>query len=80
MRGSKRLRAAIAGAVAACCSAAYSQGVTQDKSSEVRVPAAGVTGKERLGDKASDEQRIDNCRVPMDRRGTKNRSESCDQK
>jgi hypothetical protein len=29
--------------------------------------------KERLSDKASDEQRVDNCRVPLDRRGTKPR-------
>ena len=27
------------------------------------------TGKERLVDKASDEQRVDNCKVPPDRRG-----------
>jgi hypothetical protein len=32
--------------------------------------AAGAkTSKERLSDKASDEQRVDNCRVPLDRRG-----------
>ena len=31
------------------------------------------TLKERLSDKASDEQRIDNCRVPLDRRGVKSR-------
>ncbi|HUH83431.1 MAG TPA: hypothetical protein VLX85_02415 [Stellaceae bacterium] len=31
------------------------------------------TLKERLSDKASDEQRVDNCRVPSDRRGTKPR-------
>ena len=32
--------------------------------------AAGVkTSKERLSDKASDEQRVDNCRVPVERRG-----------
>jgi hypothetical protein len=35
------------------------------------------TGKERLGDKASDEQRVDNCKVPQDRWGTKPRSASC---
>jgi hypothetical protein len=29
------------------------------------------TLKERLGDKASDEQRVDNCKVPLDRRGPK---------
>ncbi|MBV8651137.1 MAG: hypothetical protein JO255_06685, partial [Alphaproteobacteria bacterium] len=28
------------------------------------------TLKERLSDKASDEQRVDNCRVPPDQRGT----------
>lgn len=28
------------------------------------------TSKERLSNKAADEQRVDNCRVPFDRRGT----------
>jgi len=32
-----------------------------------------LTLKERLSDKASDEQRIDNCRVPRERRGTRPR-------
>lgn len=32
-----------------------------------------VTGKERLSDKASDEQRVDNCNVPADKRGSKPR-------
>ena len=32
-----------------------------------------LTLKERLSDKASDEQRIDNCRVPPERRGAKPR-------
>ena len=31
------------------------------------------TLKERLSDKASDEQRVDNCRVPPESRGTKPR-------
>lgn len=31
------------------------------------------TLKERLSDKASDEQRVDNCRVPRERRGVKPR-------
>ncbi|WP_232519248.1 hypothetical protein [Caballeronia insecticola] len=35
------------------------------------------TLKERLGDKASDEQRVDNCKVPADRRGTKVRPDTC---
>jgi hypothetical protein len=37
-----------------------------------------LTLKERLSDKASDEQRIDNCRVPLERRGAKPRPECAD--
>lgn len=41
----------------------------------VRVaPAAEVkTSKERLSDKATDDQRVDNCRVPPERQGPKPR-------
>ncbi|SAK68576.1 hypothetical protein AWB77_02753 [Caballeronia fortuita] len=35
------------------------------------------TLKERLGDKASDEQRVDNCHVPAAQRGTKVRPDTC---
>jgi hypothetical protein len=35
------------------------------------------TAKERLGSKASDEQRVDNCKVPLDRRGPKQRPDQC---
>jgi hypothetical protein len=35
------------------------------------------TAKERLGGKASDEQRVDNCKVPLDRRGSKPRPDDC---
>ena len=76
MSGSKHLRAAIAGTLAVWCSTAYCQGVAEDKSSGTRAP--GITAKERLGDKANDEQRVDNCKVPVDRRGTKDRPEQCD--
>jgi hypothetical protein len=38
----------------------------------------GETLKERLGDKASDEQRVDNCKVPVERRGTKVRPDNCE--
>jgi len=41
------------------------------------VPGPGQTGKERLGPKWSDEQRIDNCHVPFDKRGRKSRPDSC---
>ena len=36
-----------------------------------------LTGKERLGKKWDDEQRIDNCNVPVDKRGTKPRPGNC---
>jgi hypothetical protein len=36
-----------------------------------------LTGKERLGPKWTDEQRIDNCHVPIDKRGDKPRPSTC---
>ena len=36
-----------------------------------------LTGKERLGPKWTDEQRIDNCKVPVDKRGNKPRPIIC---
>jgi len=43
------------------------------------VPASGssLTGKERMGRKWMDEQRIDNCNVPTDKRGSRPRSSTC---
>lgn len=38
-----------------------------------RSPASADTLKERLSDKASDEQRVDNCHVPPEKRGPKPR-------
>jgi hypothetical protein len=35
------------------------------------------TGKERLGEKWKDEQRVDNCKVPLDKQGAKARPDSC---
>ena len=35
------------------------------------------TAKERLSGKASDEQRVDNCKVPLDLRGPKPRPDQC---
>jgi hypothetical protein len=35
------------------------------------------TLKERLGDKASDEQRVNNCKVPVEQRGSKPRPDRC---
>jgi hypothetical protein len=36
-----------------------------------------LTGKERLGEKWKDEQRLDNCKVPPDKRGARPRPDSC---
>jgi hypothetical protein len=58
-------------------------GLAQD-----RTPAGGnsatppntinpLTGKERLGRKWMDEQRIDNCKVPADKQGGRPRSSEC---
>lgn len=35
------------------------------------------TGKERLGGKASDEQRVDNCKVSPEQRGPRPRPDDC---
>ncbi|WP_152428786.1 hypothetical protein [Methylomonas sp. MK1] len=36
-----------------------------------------LTAKERLGSKAADNQRVNNCKVPLERRGGKIRPETC---
>ena len=60
-------------------SCAKAQNQRQD--STAIVPAAAprpvLTGKERLGKKWTDEQRIDNCHVPIEKRGTKPRPGVC---
>ena len=55
-------------------------GGASNKESEVRRVQAEPTrtGKERLGGKASDEQRMDNCKVPPDLRGPTPRPDDCD--
>ena len=46
---------------------------------DTAAPASGpsLTGKERLGKKWMDEQRLDNCNVPIDKRGRRPRSSAC---
>jgi len=39
--------------------------------------APALTIKERLGSKASDDQRVNNCKVPIAQRGLKPRPEDC---
>jgi hypothetical protein len=43
---------------------------------QTQIPAT-LTGKERLGRKWMDEQRIDNCNVPPDKRGSRLRPGAC---
>lgn len=57
----------------------------QDRKPEQTAPNAeaavpnrpSLTGKERMGRKWMDEQRIDNCNVPIDKRGSRPRSSTC---
>ncbi|MFE0759046.1 hypothetical protein ACFW16_34120 [Inquilinus sp. NPDC058860] len=64
-------RSVLAAGLALALGAAGPQGAPAPTGDPVR------TGKERLGDKASDEQRVDNCKVPPDRRGPKPRPNGC---
>ena len=56
-----------------CCTQA--QDGTHHATAETHRP--GLTGKERLGPKWTDEQRIDNCHVPIDKRGGRPRPDAC---
>ena len=63
-------------------SGAFAQNKQPDQpapNAEAVVPANGpsLTGKERMGRKWMDEQRIDNCNVPIDKRGSRPRSSAC---
>jgi hypothetical protein len=52
-------------------------GATSRAEGEVSPVQPIRTAKERLGGKASDEQRIDNCKVPRELRGPKPRPDEC---
>jgi hypothetical protein len=56
--------------------AATAQERPSDAAPTAEAPAT-LTGKERLGRKWTDEQRIDNCNVPVDKRGSKPRPSEC---
>jgi hypothetical protein len=45
-------------------------------SSPSAAPSQNLTDKERLGEKWKDEQRIDNCKMPPDKRGARPRPDS----
>jgi hypothetical protein len=59
--------------------AALSPAIAQEQSHTAKGPETSLIsrGKERLGRKWMDEQRIDNCKVPIDKRGTKPRLDTC---
>lgn len=57
-------------------SATSAQDTRLDQAAPVST-SPSLTGKERLGRKWMDEQRIDNCNVPTDKRGTRPRPSSC---
>jgi hypothetical protein len=57
--------------------AAAGEGAREDSNAKQMEAAPTRTGKERLGGKASDEQRVDNCKVPPDRRGAIPRPDTC---
>jgi len=64
-------------AMALCAGAAQAQSSTATRPAKSDSSGPGRTGKERLGNKWSDEQRIDNCKVPAEKRGTKPRPDTC---
>jgi hypothetical protein len=53
---------------------------TAVQSPPAKAPAPVKTGKERLSSKASDEQRVDNCKVQPELRGTTARPDACERK
>ena len=67
------------GALFAICLAlpADAQDSPRQPASSPITPPTTLTGKERLGRKWMDEQRIDNCNVPIDKRGSRPRSSVC---
>jgi hypothetical protein len=72
----------VLGVTASLVIAALSPALAQEQTHAAKGPETSLilkvlTGKERLGRKWMDEQRIDNCKVPVDKRGTKPRLDAC---
>jgi hypothetical protein len=51
--------------------------LAQERANDGPTIGKTLTGKERLGEKWTDEQRVDNCKVPVDKRGAKPRPDTC---
>jgi hypothetical protein len=80
MRPSSRRH--VLGVAASLVIAALSPAIAQEQSHTAKGPETSListvlTGKERSGRKWMDEQRIDNCKVPIEKRGTKPRLDTC---
>jgi hypothetical protein len=80
MRPSSRRH--VLGVTASLVIAALLPAIAREQSDSAKGPETSLisrvlTGKERLGRKWMDEQRMDNCKVPIDKRGTKPRLDTC---
>lgn len=71
------LLAVLPGFIVLPVSAQDRAGHTAPDAATSKTSPAVLTGKERLGRKWMDEQRIDNCNVPIEKRGTKLRPAIC---
>ena len=63
-----------------CAIVGAAEGLAQDQrpvDRDSKTAPGTITGKERLGRKWMDEQRIDNCKVPPDKQGAKRRPSAC---
>ena len=77
MRKSGILLAAAVGALLLPCPTLLRADDSHSMDTAPAPPVPSKTGKERLSDKASDEQRVDNCKVPPERQGTAARPDAC---
>jgi len=79
MRAMSRALAALAAIVLATAGPALAGGSSGKEQRDAQdAEAAPVrTAKERLSGKAADEQRVDNCKVPLELRGAKPRPDDC---
>src|SRR5262249_5493678 len=69
--------AVLALAMALCAGVAQAQSPAAPPPAQSDSSGPARTRQESLGNKWSDEQRVDNCKVPADNRGTKPRADTC---